>query len=200
MTKQFGHINDMRQFIVEKLSDKSLLGKEGHLIRQSLYVLPYPPEQEASAQALIKAIVGSDFMARGVTAKIIDLYDIVLDYLDSQSYWEQLVEAEGQTDRDALILMMQDTVSASAVISPEVNRQMEEALDADIFFITGVGATYPYVRTHAILSQLPENKPIVLMFPGSFVQDKDGSTALNILGIPQGNTGGYYRATNVFDL
>ncbi len=199
MTKQFDHINDVRQFIVEKLSDKSLLGKEGHLIRQSLYVLPYPPEQELAAQELVKAIVDGELKGVGVKAQIINLYDIVLGYLDEQGYWEQLVEAEKEYDRDALILMLQDTVSAADVIAPEVNRQIEES-DADLFFITGVGETYPYVRTHAILSLLSEGRPVVLMFPGSFVQDPDGSTALNILGIPQGNTGGYYRATNVFDL
>ena len=41
---------------------------------------------------------------------------------------------------------------------------------------------------------------MVLVFPGRYEQHSDGSTALNILGLTQASTGGYYRATRVFDL
>jgi len=200
MTAKFGHITEARKFIVEHLSDDALLGRTGHLIRESLYVMPFDPSQQKAALELTKAMVEDDFPARGIRARIIDIYDIVLDYLDEQGVWEDLTEAEGEYDRDAIILMLQDTVSAVDVIAPEINRQMSEDPRADLFFLTGVGETFPFIRTHAILAELHGNKPIVLVFPGTFTQDNDGSTALNILGIPQGNTGGYYRATNVFDL
>ena len=67
-------------------------------------------------------------------------------------------------------------------------------------FITGVGETYPYVRTHTLLQEMNATKPVVLVFPGRFERRSDGSTSLNILNLDQGTTGGYYRATRVFDL
>ena len=200
MTAKFENIIDARPFIVEHLSNDALLGRTGHLIRESLYVLPYNPEQQRSALELVKAMVENDFPALGVRACIIDIYDIVLNYLDEQGVWDDLVEAEKEYDRDAIILMLQDTVSAVDVIAPEINRQMADNPRADLFFLTGVGETFPYIRTHSILAELTQSKPVVLVFPGSFSQDVDGSTSLNILGVPQGNTGGYYRATNIFDL
>ena len=200
MSKTFNHINDSRQFVVEKLSDDALLGRRGNVMRQSLYVWQYEPSQERFAKDLVAAICSDDLPARGVNPLIVNIYDIVLDFLDSEGMWEPLVEAEGEASREEIIMMLQDTVSVNGVIAPKVNEIVAENQDADIVFLCGVGETYPYVRTHSILTELTTPKPVVLVFPGRFEQRQDGSTSLDILNIDQGASGGYYRATNVYDL
>ena len=198
--REFDHINDARSFIVEKLSENSLLGRGGYTMRSTTYILDYKPEQEPYAKDLVKAICESDLPARSVTPLIVNLYDIVLAHLDEQDMWEPLVEAEPHANREELIMMLQDTVSVRDVIAPAVNAAIEGSPEADIVFITGVGETYPYVRTHTLLEEMRAAKPVVLVFPGRFERRSDGSTSLNILGLGQGTTGGYYRATRVFDL
>ncbi|MFQ9750668.1 MAG: hypothetical protein ACLRX0_02455, partial [Collinsella aerofaciens] len=86
MSKKFEHIGspDARAFIVERLSDDTLLGRKGYTMRQSTYVLPYPPVQRSYARDLIAAICSDDLPNRGVRAMRVNLYDIVLDYLDSE--------------------------------------------------------------------------------------------------------------------
>lgn len=200
MSAEFEHINDARSFIVEKLSEDSLLGRGGYMMRNALYVLDYKPEQESYAKDLVQAICESDLPARSVRPLVVNLYDIVLSYLDEQGMWEPLVEAEPDASREELIMMLQDTVSVRDVIAPAVNTAIEDNPDADIVFVTGVGETYPYVRTHTLLQEMSATKPVVLVFPGRFERRSDGSTSLNILNLDQGTTGGYYRATRVFDL
>ena len=95
--------------------------------------------------------------------------------------------------------MLQDTISVSEVLKPAVEQAIKES-SCDIAFITGVGETFPYIRTHALLSELDVAIPVVLVFPGEYRQLSDGTTSLDILNIPSGANGGYYRATNVFDL
>ena len=58
MTKMFDHIGspEARAFIVERLSDDALLCRSGYTMRQSTYVLPYPPAQSAYARDLVAAI------------------------------------------------------------------------------------------------------------------------------------------------
>ena len=85
------------------------------------------------------------------------------------------------------------------LIKPAVERLIGEA-ECDIAFITGVGETFPYVRTHTLLGEIDTDTPIVLVFPGEYRQNADGSTSLDILNIPSDANGGYYRATSVFDL
>lgn len=201
MTKKFEHIGspDARAFIVERLSDDTLLGRKGYTMRQSTYVLPYPPAQRSYARDLIAAICSDDLPNRGVRAVRVNLYDIVLDYLDSEGMWEPLCEAEQTATRDELIMMLQDTISVSDVIKPAVEAAIDDSA-CDIAFITGVGETFPFVRTHTLLGEIETDKPVVLMFPGEYRQNADGSTSLDILNIPSEANGGYYRATNVFDL
>ena len=78
MTREFNHINDARTFIVEKLSEDSLLGRGSYMMRNALYVLDYKPEQEPFAKDLVKAICESDLPSRSVRPLIVNLYDIVL--------------------------------------------------------------------------------------------------------------------------
>ena len=201
MTKKFEHIGspDARAFIVERLSDDTLLGRKGYTMRQSTYVLPYPPAQRSYARDLIAAICSDDLPNRGVRAVRVNLYDIVLDYLDSEGMWEPLCEAEQTATRDELIMMLQDTISVSDVIKPAVEAAIDDSA-CDIACITGVGETFPFVRTHTLLGEIETDKPVVLVFPGEYRQNADGSTSLDILNIPSEANGGYYRATNVFDL
>ena len=201
MTKKFEHIGspDARAFIVERLSDDTLLGRKGYTMRQSTYVLPYPPSQRSYARDLIAAICSDDLPNRGVRAVRVNLYDIVLDYLDSEGMWEPICEAEQTATRDELIMMLQDTISVSDVIKPAVEAAIDDSA-CDIAFITGVGETFPFVRTHTLLGEIETDKPVVLVFPGEYRQNADGSTSLDILNIPSEANGGYYRATNVFDL
>lgn len=201
MTKKFSHIGspEVRAFIVDRLSDDPLLGRSGFTMRQGTYVLPYPPAQRNYAQDVVRAICAEDLPNRGVRAVQINLYDIVLEFLDGQDMWVPLCEAERDSDRDELIMMLQDTISVSDVIKPAVEERIVES-GCDIAFITGVGETYPYVRTHTLLGEIETDKPIVLVFPGEYKQSPDGSTSLDILNIPSAANGGYYRATSVFDL
>lgn len=200
MSREFSHINDARGFIVDKLSDDALLGRNGYMMRQGLYILDYDPEQQAFAADLIHVICGDDLPSRGVTSVEANLYNIVLEYLDEQDLWQPLIEAEPEIPREDLIMMLQDTVSVSEVVAPAVNGAIAREPGADIAFITGVGETYPYIRTHTLLEELSSPVPVVVVFPGRFERRSDGSTSLNILGLDQGSTGGYYRATRVFDL
>lgn len=201
MTKKFDLIAsaEARAFIVDRLSEDTLLGRGRYVMRHNIYVLPYPPAQESFAKDLIKAIASEDLPNRGVRALRANLYDIVIDYLDEQGMWDPLCEAEGEASRDELIMMLQDTVSVSDVIAPAIRSAVAES-ECDIVFVTGVGETFPYIRTHTLLGELDLDKPIVLVFPGEYRQNPDGTTSLDILNIPSAANGGYYRATNVFDL
>lgn len=200
MRKEFDHISQARQFIVDRLSDDALLGRGGRLLRQGLYLLPYEPSQEEDAMELMNAIVKFDLPARNVRAHVIDIYQIVLDHLDEIGLWDAVCGVEGQIPRADMVVMLQDAASVKNDIAPAVNAQIEAHPEADVFFIRGAGETFPYVRTHAVLGLVETRRPVVLWFPGTYERSLDGSPTLNILNIEQGNTGGHYRATNVFDL
>ncbi|MEG2369171.1 MAG: DUF1788 domain-containing protein [Raoultibacter sp.] len=201
MKKSFPRISsaDARQFIIDHLTDDTFLGRGGYTLRQNLYVLPYSPTQENDAKDLIKAMCEHDLPLKSVSAENINLYDIVLKFLDEKDIWNALCEAERDADREDIIMMLQDTVSVSDVIQPAVEERLRSS-ECDLAFITGIGETFPYIRTHALLNKIETDKPIVFVFPGEYRQYADGSTSLDILNIPSQTNGGYYRATSIFEL
>ncbi|MCC6107794.1 MAG: DUF1788 domain-containing protein [Atopobium sp.] len=196
----FNHINDARQFIVDKLSDDALLGRNGYMMREGTYIIDYDPSQQAYAADLIHVICEHDLPDRGVTPIEVNLYDLVLQRLDNDGVWERIVQAEAVVERSDLIRMLEGAADAKGYLASKVIEAIEAHGDADIAFVTGIGETFPYVRTGNLLSGLSPKIPIVLVFPGSYEHFADGTTSVNILGLKQNLGSGYYRATRVFDL
>jgi hypothetical protein len=189
---------DAKEYIADKLCDDTLLGRSGYKMYESKYVVPYNPAEASNYKEVIHELM-NDLPGRGVIPAEVNLYDIVLDYLDEQGLWEVFKEREGELDTQTLIETLQATVTIEGVIIPRVEQQLEDAGNYDIAFITGVGEVYPFVRTHHILDELETDKPLVLWFPGEFERKPDGRTVMNVLSV-NADQGGYYRATNVYDL
>ncbi len=200
MRKEFDHISQARQFIVERLSDDALLGRGGRLLREGKYLLPYKPSQQDEADELMEAIAKVDLPARNVRVRVLDLYQMVLDQLDESGYWEPVCAVEPDISRAEMIEMLQDAASAEHAIVPRLNEEMASDADANLFFIRGAGEVFPFVRTNKVIGPLEAARPLVFWFPGDYRTSITGTPTLEILGIDQGNTGGHYRATNVFDL
>lgn len=201
MIQKFTHISEMRAFLTERLSDDAFLGRKGYTIRGASrhYIMPYPPEQEVEAQELIRAI-SLDLPAHGANPLIVDLYDIILAHLDGEGMWEGACALEEEYERNDVIMTLQDTLTVRGVIAPAIKDQIERSPEADLCIITGVGATYPFIRTHTLFEELTTSIPIVLAFPGRYAQRADGSTSLDILGLDQSTSGGRYPVTDVFEL
>jgi hypothetical protein len=200
MRKEFNHINEARSFITEKLSSDTLLGRNGFKMYESKYVIDYRPEQAWDAELLAQAIAADDLALCGIRVVEVNLYDLVLEHLDEEGLWEVFKEREGQLDAAAIIETLQASASVDQVIIPRIKELLEQAGQHDLVFITGVGETFPYIRTHGVLDALGTDKPVVLWFPGTYKKNADGSSSLDILDIRQGTGGGYYRATDLFDL
>ena len=97
---------------------------------------------------------------------------------------------------------LKDAADIEYDIVPRIKDIIREAR-AEMLFLTGVGACYPFLRTHQLIDEnvLTVDVPVVLFFPGSYKAKADGSVPLDILNIPQGQGGGlFYRARNVYDL
>lgn len=199
MHKHFSHIIEARSFIVDKLSSDTLLGRNGFTMYESKYVIDYKPQQAWDAELLAIALVNNELAAKGIRVVEVNLYDLVLEHLDFEGLWKVFEERERDLDPDAIIDALQASASVEQVIIPSIQEKLRRAEPFDLVFITGVGETFPYIRTHSMLNELTSIKPVVLWFPGTYIKSPDGSSSLNILDIKQGS-GGYYRATNLFDL
>jgi hypothetical protein len=100
------------------------------------------------------------------------------------------------SSQDKFLSMLDSILGADTKQLPEAVRQAGD--NADILFITGVGAVYPYVRAHTLLNTLQglvDGKPVVLFYPGTFQTSATVGSTLTLFGCLQSDN--YYRAMRI---
>lgn len=194
-------IAKQKAFLLEKLGSSEVFGSACSLTRPAAIVVPYDPAEEMDAQEIAAALV-QDLAALGHTVAVADLFSVVLDVLDDDGLFEEQVEIERTYGKARLVQELKDAADIEYDIVPRIKDIIRETR-AEMLFLTGVGACYPFLRTHQLIDEnvLTVDIPVVLFFPGSYKAKADGSVPLDILNIPQGQGGGlFYRARNVYDL
>ena len=189
-------IAESKELLQAKLSGREVLDSAQSLTGPSSFILPYDPA-EAEAASEVRAALITDLAARGIRAVDANIYDIALRVLDEEELYDELVELEPTIDKTRFTDALKDAVDIEDEIVPRVK---ELAAGADLLFISGVGECFPFIRIHQLLENLSAGVPVITFFPGDYRVNADGSTTLDILDIPQGQGGGFYRARNIYDL
>ena len=69
-----------------------------------------------------------------------------------------------------------------------------------IFFLTGIGEVFPYIRSHNVLNNLQSvvtGKPMLMFFPGRYEQSDTLGSSLVLFGRLKDDQ--YYRAKNILE-
>ena len=103
-----------------------------------------------------------------------------------------MFRVEKAKSKDKFLRALQSSLNIHQVLMPRIERKILES-DAKIYFLTGVGLVYPFIRSHNVLNNLQniaKDAPTVMFFPG----DYDGHS-LNLFGLLKDDN--YYRAFNI---
>lgn len=189
-------ISTQEGFILDKLLGEEVLKSNESLTAPSSFIVPYDPHDERAAREVRLALIG-DLKARGHAVCDIDLYVLYMQLLDETGSYEDVVEVESEYEADVFIDMMNDIVDAETMIVPAIIDQID---GADLLFLSGVGACYPFLRVHRLLEMLHPDVPMVTFFPGMYHVGLDGRPHFDVLDVPQEGNTPHYRARNLYDL
>lgn len=160
------------------------------------FILPYEPA-ETELVALVRARVPQRLAERGVAALDLDLYDLSVALLRERGLWDRVLGIEPEVTKDELRELLQSVLDPETHLMPAIERRMAEAEPFDLLLLGGVGEVFPFIRSHAVLNNLPRivgEKPVLLFFPGRFAQGNSGAS-LQLFGrVPNDR---YYRATDI---
>ena len=195
---EFKHVNEAEPFLVGKLSSDRFLNSADAFSNSSMFVAPYPPEQQEDAAKMVDALA-LDLRSRGITASVVDLFSVFTSVLDEQGLWEPYCQIEGSVSTRDFITALKDAADLETQICPRVVAKVKEE-HAQLLIVTGMGACYPVIRTHRLVEVLDPKVPVLVMFPGRQTHKSNGSTSLDILATPAGEGGQQYRARNIFEL
>lgn len=155
------------------------------------FISAYNPQQELEVAKAIQGLK-KKLENDGVTVLDLNLYDIATEILDKELGIEEVFKLEAQMNKTEFKSALQSVLDIIEVVMPEIKKRIEAA-NAKVYFITGVGNVYPFIRSHNVLNNLQniaKNAPTVMFFPGRY----NGQT-LELFGKLKDDN--YYRAFNI---
>ena len=188
MTKSLEERLDLIQTEIKKPSFRANKGLGNEV---GYYVFDYPAEEELRVREHVKYLKRKNNPdLDGFELKVYDVYDIMLNFIESEGLLEACYEMEAEDGMDYLV----ESVSALLEMNEDHNyfsRYIEENTPEDaVVFIVGIGKIFPFVRSHKILNNLHQvfdRVPVVLFYPGKY----DG---LSLMLFSEFKDENYYRA------
>jgi len=185
------------EILLKLFSSKRFLLREGIGNELPFYICPFDPKETVEMMDTVD-LLKKQLLKQSVGVLEINLYDLVVEILKKEDLWERLAEFEQESGKDELFEVLQGVLDPEEYLIPEMEQIMGNST-FQILFITGTGEVYPYIRTHAILTNLQrviKQRPVVLFFPGKYTQSLERGASLNLFGLLPDDK--YYRAYNVF--
>ena len=177
--------------IESEIGKTSFLNGKGLGNEVSYYVFDYDPKDEILVREYIDKLIKKDKeFGDGYKLKVYDVYDLMIDLLESEGYLEDCFEMEKNDGMNYLVESVNDLLRMSDNNDYFTEYVEENTPEKAIVFLIGVGKIFPFVRSHKILNNLHQsfNKaPVVMFYPGKY----DGQS-LELFG--EFKDDNYYRA------
>lgn len=177
--------------IESEIGKTSFLNGKGLGNEVSYYIFDYDPKDEIIVREYIDKLVKKDKeFGDGYKLKVYDVYDLMIDLLESEGYLEDCFEMEKNDGMNYLVESVNDLLRMSDNNDYFTEYVEENTPEKAIVFLIGVGKIFPFVRSHKILNnlhQIFDRSPVVMFYPGKY----DGQS-LELFG--EFKDDNYYRA------
>ena len=155
------------------------------------YISAYNPTQQVEVENHIR-YMKNRLNNAGVEVCEINLYILCLDILEKRRLLDKILKREADMDKDKFLKVIKAPLDIENNLVPAIVDTVN-ASSCKVIFLTGIGAVYPYIRSHTILNNLQsvfKNVPSVIFFPGVY-----SGTSLELFGRLKDDN--YYRAFNI---
>lgn len=182
--------------IIPKITDKSFRENKGLGNEIGYYVFDYEPKYELLVREhidFIKQKINND--NSDIQVKEFDLYEIMLEILEGKGYLKKNIEMEEKKGSEKVFDATKKSLRLTLDNDMIVQYIASRVHPNDIVFLTGVGRSWPIIRSHTVLNNLHkavDEVPVVMFFPGEY----DGLELVLFGEIKDDN---YYRAFQLID-
>jgi hypothetical protein len=194
-----GELTLQEEHLFAVLSGKRFLNREGLSNEVPFFIYPYPPEdalEVAKAKKRIKTRLATE---KGVQVLEVNLYDLSVEILKKRGDWDEVLEVEPTVDKAEFTEVLRSMLNPQQHLAPAIAAKIADGA-FDIFFLTGIGEVFPYIRSHNVLNNLHSvvtRKPMLMFFPGQYKQSETLGSSLELFGTQHDDQ--YYRAKNILE-
>ena len=157
--------------ILPRVTSRDFLDSKGLGNEIGFWVFDYPAERELDMRSFLSGTVLPSLarQAPALRADTIDLLQLVTDLLEERKLLDKTMDMQLNKGDDSTLLALRSVLKEDK-IAQKIAAQHDIA-NLDLLILTGVGAVYPMLRTHTLLSALHPimgNTPLLLFFPGRY--------------------------------
>lgn len=159
------------------------------------YIFDYDPIDEMRVrEEVIKAKNANSEIA------FFDLYEMMIEIINENGYLDTIKTLEQEYEKDLLLHEVFQPMLALEQTGNAILDKFAKSVDDDgnhIVLITGVGKSFPIIRSHTILNNLQsifKKNPVVMIYPGKFSARKGHLKLFDRL-----DDDNYYRAFPIIE-
>lgn len=197
MTKR--QVQEEEQHLLSVLGSSRFLEMEGLGNEVPFFIYPFEPEDALEVAEAKKRIKSRLKLDHGITVIEVNLYDLTVDILQERGVWDRLLRLETEQGKDAFLKPLQNMLDPGTKLIAAIKHRLD-CTPYDIFFLTGIGEVFPYIRSHNVLNNLQTvvtAKPMLVFFPGDYKQSSTAGSSLVLFGRLKDDN--YYRAFDIRD-
>jgi hypothetical protein len=157
--------------ILPRLTSPELLKNRGLGNEIGFWIFDYPPEREMEMRAFRKDVIEPNLarMKPELRFASVNLFDFVIELIEERGLLEKAFTKQLKEGDDALLAALRPILKEDK-LAPRLVEKTRVA-ELDLLIIHGVGAVYPLLRTHTLLSALHpymRDTPLLMLYPGVY--------------------------------
>ena len=157
--------------ILPRLTSRDFLDSKGLGNEIGVWIFDYPPDREWDMRSFLSGTVLPSLSKQvpPLRADTIDLLQLVTGLLEERNLLDKAMDMQLSKGDDSALAALRSVLKEDK-IAQKIAAQHDIA-NLDLLILTGVGAVYPMLRTHTLLSALHPimgNTPLLLFFPGRY--------------------------------
>jgi len=168
MTAQF---DDRLNQVLPRLLSTDVLDNRGAGGEIGFWIFDYPPEREMDMRTWLADVIepGIRKQRPDLRLAVIDLFAEVIALLEERKLLDKAYDMQLKKGDEALLASLRSVLKEDRLAARLVEKI--DATNHDLLIVKGVGAVYPLLRTHTLLSALHphmRHTPLLMLYPGRY--------------------------------
>ncbi len=164
-------LEDRLNQILPRITSRDFLDSKGLGNEIGFWIFDYPPEREIDVRDFLSGTVlpALPKQVPPIKAATVNLLQLVTEILQERKLLDKTFEMQAGKGDDSTLAALRSVLKEDRLAQKIATQYDVESLD--LLVLTGVGAVYPMLRTHTLLSALHPimgSTPLLMFFPGRY--------------------------------
>lgn len=163
--------DDRLNQVLPRLLSTDVLENKGTGGEIGFWIFDYPPDREMAMRGWLADVIEPGLRKQNPQLRFatIDLFECIIGLLEDRRLLDKAFEMQRTKGDDVLLTSLRSVLKEDRLAARIV--EQTGVAELDLLIVKGVGASYPMVRTHTLLSALHphmQHKPLLMLYPGRY--------------------------------